>query len=116
MRIIQNPSSLQSQIGRDQDHELGDLIANESESRPDEEVDHRMLRKHLRRVLDEKLNWREREIVKMRFGLGDGHDYTLADIAQVFQISRERVRQLERRALKKLSDDPKNAKLSGFFD
>jgi RNA polymerase primary sigma factor len=116
LRASQSTSSLQLAIGQEQDQELSDLLQDRSERRPEVNVDLRMLNQRLRRVLEEKLNWREREIIKMHFGLGDGHAYTLADIAIVFRISRERVRQIERRALKKLGDDGCSADLIGFVD
>jgi RNA polymerase primary sigma factor len=116
LRASQATSSLQVAVGQDRGEELGALVAQSKQSRPEEEADLGILREHLRRLLDDKLNWRERQIIEMRFGFGDGHAYTLADIAGVFQISRERVRQIERRALAKLDDPQAFAMLIGLTD
>ena len=87
-----------------------------SVDRPDRNTDLRMLHQRLHRILEERLSWREREILKMRFGLGDGHEYTLTEVSQVFNVSRERVRQIESRALKTLIEGQSNAELIGFVD
>ena len=116
IRASRTPASLQLPVGHDQSQELGDLLQGRSQLQPDQSADRRALNQRLRGMLDQKLNWREREIIKMRFGLGDGHEYTLAEVAQVFKVSRERVRQLERRALKKLGDPHGCSLLAGFTD
>ncbi|MDV6032766.1 MAG: sigma-70 family RNA polymerase sigma factor [Phycisphaera sp. RhM] len=116
LRASQNLASLQQPIGLDDNGELGDLVEASSVERPDRNTDLRMLHQRLHRILEERLSWREREILKMRFGLGDGHEYTLTEVSQVFNVSRERVRQIESRALKKLSEGQSNAELIGFVD
>ena len=116
LRVSQNLASLQQPIGLDETGELGDLVEASSVDRPDRNTDLRMLHQRLHRILEERLSWREREILKMRFGLGDGHEYTLTEVSQVFNVSRERVRQIESRALKKLSEGQSNAELIGFVD
>lgn len=116
LRASQSLASLQVPVGRERGQELGELIPEQGETLPDQAADDALLRSHLNRLLNEQLSWREREIVKMRFGLGDGHDYTLADVAVVFNLSRERIRQIERRALTKLAERGGAALLSGFLD
>ena len=71
---------------------------------------------HCIRGLLENLSWREQEIIKMRFGLGDGYNYTLEEVAYVFQVTRERIRQIEARALQKLKDPRSSSHLVGFLD
>jgi RNA polymerase primary sigma factor len=116
LRASDQLASLQVAVGHDRDQELGDLLPESNRTGPHQNADDQQLRHQLTQLLDEKLSWREREIVKMRFGLGDGHDYTLAEVAHVFQLSRERVRQIERRALSKLADSQASAALLGFLD
>jgi RNA polymerase primary sigma factor len=74
-----------------------------------------MLQDRLRNLL-EQLSWREREIVKMRYGLGDGYNYTLQEVAYVFRVTRERIRQLEARALRRLQNPQLSAQLVDFLD
>lgn len=62
------------------------------------------------------LNWREREIIKLRYGLGDGHAYTLDEVGKIFAVTRERIRQIESRAMRKLQQPMAAGKLSGFLD
>lgn len=116
LRAGQNPTSLQVQVGNDKNDELGNLLQQPDCPGPDERVDFRALQSRLHQVLGDRLHWREREILLMRFGLGDGHEYTLAEIAHVFRISRERVRQIERRALTKLASHNAAEQLIGFVD
>lgn len=116
LRASQHLASLQLPIGHDKNEELGDLVQETSRRAPDKNVDLRALQERLLKVLGERLSWREREILKMRFGLGDGHEYTLAEIAYVFKLSRERVRQIERRALDKLGEGACGQQLIGFVD
>ncbi|QEG00210.1 RNA polymerase sigma factor SigA [Stieleria maiorica] len=116
LRAGQSLASLQQPVGADENGELGDLIEASHSERPERNTDLRMLNQRLHRILEERLSWREREILKMRFGLGDGHEYTLTEVSQVFRVSRERVRQIENRALKKLAEGGSNAQLIGFVD
>ncbi|MCA9140007.1 MAG: sigma-70 family RNA polymerase sigma factor [Planctomycetales bacterium] len=116
IRAGQNPASLQLQVGQDKNDELGNLVAQPERRGPDDNVDLELLQSRLQKVLGDRLSWREREILMMRYGLGDGHEYTLADVANVFRISRERVRQIERRALTKLSGHIAAEDLIGFVD
>lgn len=94
-----HPISLESPMGHDEDGEFGDMIA----AKEDEEAGHDVLemKERLGMVLD-TLMFREREIIKLRFGLADGFKYTLDEVAMIFKVSRERVRQIEKKAMKKL--------------
>lgn len=74
-----------------------------------------MLKGRLGELL-ERLSWREREIINLRFGLGDGYNYTLEEVAYIFKVTRERIRQLEDRALRKLQDPRCSSELVGFID
>ncbi len=75
-----------------------------------------MLHGRMHQLLDQKLNWREREIIKLRYGLGDGYNYTLQEVAFIFKLTRERIRQLEQRALRKLQAPHCSAQLVEFVD
>jgi RNA polymerase primary sigma factor len=111
-----NPASLHLPIGKTEDNEMGNLLATENERPPDESATRRMLNHRLHELLDTKLSWREREIIKLRYGLGDGYDYTLEQVAYIFKVTRERIRQIEKRAMQKLQDPRSSAGLVGFVD
>jgi RNA polymerase primary sigma factor len=110
------PTSLHSPLGRDEDNEFGDLLANPDEQQPDQSAAQNMLQDRMHDLLEERLNWREREIIKLRFGLGDGYNYTLEQVAYIFRVTRERIRQLEQRAMRKLQDPQCSAELIGYID
>ena len=116
MRMIQPLTSIHRPIGRDEDTEFGDLLSVQDERHPVEQVGRGMLHTRLQELLEQKLSWREREIIKLRYGLGDGYNYTLEEIAYVFQVTRERIRQLEARAVGKLQDPACSSELVGFLD
>jgi RNA polymerase primary sigma factor len=111
-----NLASIHQPIGRGEEHEFGDLLAGTDHQEPAEDAGHNMLHGRLHALLEERLSWREREIIKLRYGLGDGYNYTLEQVAHIFQVTRERIRQLEQRALGKLQDPRCSAKLVGFVD
>ena len=115
-RMHRAPTSLHSPVGRSDDGELGELLTREDEQEPAVGAGHNMLQSRLNRLLEQKLNWREREIIKLRYGLGDGYNYTLEQVAHIFQVTRERIRQLEQRAMRKLQDPNCSAELVGFVD
>ena len=115
-RMHRAPTSLHSPVGRSEEGELGDLLTHVDEQEPAEGAGRNMLRSHLHQLLERKLNWREREIIKLRYGLGDGYNYTLEQVAHVFKVTRERIRQLEQRAMRKLQDPKCSAELIGFVD
>jgi RNA polymerase primary sigma factor len=111
-----NPTSLQTPTGRGEDNEFGDLLASPDEQQPADGAVRNMLHDRLHGLLEQRLNWREREIIKLRFGLGDGYNYTLEQVAYIFRLTRERIRQLEHRAMRKLQDPQCSAELVGFID
>ena len=109
------PTSLHVRLGRGEDTEFGDLLPNMSEQDAAENAGLKMLRSRLLDVM-KNLSWRDREILNMRYGLGDGYNYTLEEVARVFQVTRERVRQLEARALRMLQMPRHSAELVEFMD
>jgi len=100
-RMCQQPISLQTTVSEEHTGELGDIVSNDDDVLPDAEVEQKQLHESLVAMLD-ILNEREQEILRMRFGLADGEYHTLENIANEFGISRERIRQIETSALKKL--------------
>jgi RNA polymerase primary sigma factor len=110
------PTSLQAPLGKEKTDEFADLLPSESQRQPHEYVSRAMLRDRISELLDDRLSWREREIIRMRFGLGDGAEYTLEQVAFVFKVTRERIRQLEKRALKKLQEPDEGGNLKEFMD
>lgn len=115
MRLQRFPTSIHTTVGGSDETEFGDLLPDYTEAEAGDTAGHKMLQDRLRNLL-EKLSWREREIVKMRYGLGDGYNYTLQEVAYVFRVTRERIRQLEARALRRLQDPQISAQLVDFLD
>jgi len=109
------PTSLHVKLGRGEDTEFGELLPNASEREASEDAGLQMLRARLRSVM-QALSWRDREILNMRYGLGDGYNYTLEEVAHVFQVTRERIRQLEARALRMLQMPRYSSQLVEFVD
>jgi RNA polymerase primary sigma factor len=112
---LQNPVSLEQPVGGDGETEYVDLLALAAGADPAQQADQPTLRTRIDLALKD-LGYREREIIKLRFGLGDGYCYTLEEVARIFRITRERVRQLEDRAMRKLRDPQRSAELVGFLD
>jgi len=110
------PTSLQQTLDPAQETEIGQLLADQIGDHPADLLSRRMLRDRLCSLLETRLTWREREILKLRYGLGDGYNYTLEQVAHIFQVTRERIRQLERRALDKLRDPRCSSQLIGFVE
>ncbi len=115
MRMNSTPTSIHRPLGRGEETEFGELLPDQGESAPDSGAGLTMLKGRLEELL-ERLSWREREIIRLRFGLGDGYNYTLEEVAYIFKVTRERIRQLEDRALRKLQDPRCSAELVGFID
>ena len=109
------PVSLDEPLGRDQEFVRRDLLADGSVEDPVVRMDHKLLESKLDEILD-VLTWREREVIRLRFGLGDSQSYTLHDIAEIFRVSRERVRQIEMGALRKLQQPELVDRLVAFLD
>jgi len=102
-RIAPEPLSLEAPIGEEEDNYLGDFVPDEEEETPVNLASNLVLREQLNRVLDD-LTGREREVLKLRFGLEDGYPRTLEEVGHIFDVTRERIRQIESKALKKLRD------------
>jgi RNA polymerase primary sigma factor len=109
------PVSIDRPIGDSDDRDLGEFIEDGDCESPDQTAHHQLLKDRIGAVL-ETLDFREREILKLRFGLGTGYTYTLEEIGKVFRVTRERVRQIEAKALRKLQQPTRSAKLQGFLD
>ena len=115
LRMSQQPVSLQTKVGdSDGDTEFGDFIEDKEASNPMELTAMNLLRDKLRDVLD-TLSEREREVLEQRFGLSDGAGRTLEEVGKQFQVTRERIRQIEAKALRKLRHPTRIRKLGGFF-
>ncbi len=115
LRLSQQPVSMQAKVGEsDGDNEFGDFIEDKEARDPMELTAMNLLRDKLKDVLD-TLNPREREVLEQRFGLGDGSGRTLEEVGKQFQVTRERIRQIEAKALRKLRHPTRIRKLGGFF-
>ena len=117
-RIFQTgstPISLECPVGEYDDASFGDFIADNSFDRPEHSASNVMLRKRLKEAL-KTLAPREREIIKMRFGLENGYEYTLEEVGKCWGVTRERVRQIEAKALKKLQAPSRSKNLRGFLE
>jgi RNA polymerase primary sigma factor len=115
MKIAKHPISLDRPIGDGDDSYFGDFIEDKSVESPVSAASHEMLREKMERVL-ESLTFREREIIKLRYGIGDGYTYTLEEVGRRFKVTRERVRQIEAKALRKLQHPIRARKLEGFLE
>ncbi len=115
MKISKHPISLDRPIGDSEDSYFGDFIEDESSENPVERAGQEMLKERINEVL-ESLTFREREIIKLRYGIGDGYTYTLEEVGRIFRVTRERVRQIEAKAIRKLQHPIRARKLSGFLE
>ncbi len=115
MKISRHPISLDRPVGDSEDSYFGDFIEDETAESPVESATQEMLKDKIEAVL-KSLTYREREIIKLRYGIGDGYTYTLEEVGKIFKVTRERVRQVEAKALKKLQHPVRARKLMGFVD
>jgi RNA polymerase primary sigma factor len=115
LRMSSSPTSLHRPIGAGDETEFGELLPDDQERQPEEEADLSMLRDRLDQAM-QTLSWREREILRLRFGLGDGYNYTLKQVAYIFQVTRERIRQIEKHAITRLQQPISSAELVGFLE
>ncbi|MCC5786125.1 MAG: RNA polymerase sigma factor RpoD [Phycisphaerales bacterium] len=115
MKIGKHPVSLDRPVGESEDSYFGDFIEDESQSAPADTAAQDMLKHRIEQVL-KTLTYREREIIKLRYGIGDGYTYTLEEVGRIFKVTRERVRQVEAKAIRKLQHPIRKRKLEGFVD
>jgi len=115
LKTAMEPVSLETPVGQEEDSHLGDFIEDQKVREPDDEASRRLLREHLRQVLD-SLSEREREVLSMRFGLTDGRIRTLEEVGEAFGVTRERVRQIEVKALRKLRHPTRSKKLRDYLE
>jgi RNA polymerase primary sigma factor len=115
LKISRHPISLDRPVGESEDSYFGDFIEDESAESPIVSAGTEMLKDRIEEVL-KTLTYREREIIKLRYGIGDGYTYTLEEVGRIFKVTRERVRQVEAKAIKKLQHPVRSRKLEGFLD
>ena len=109
------PISLDRPVGNSEDSQFGDLLPDGDAESPASGASQEMLRDRIGRVL-KTLSYREREIIKLRYGLGDGYSYTLEEVGHIFKVTRERIRQIEAKAVRKLQQPSRSQELVGFLD
>jgi RNA polymerase primary sigma factor len=114
LKIAQEPISLETPIGEEEDSHLGDFIEDRSSVSPSDAIINLNLREQTESVL-KTLSPREEQVIKMRFGLGDGSEHTLEEVGQKFNVTRERIRQIEAKALRKLRHPSRSRKLRAFL-
>ena len=115
MKMAQQPISLQSPVGESDDTSFGDFIEDKGAENPSEMASHVLLRERLRDVLH-TLTERERAVLTLRFGLGDGYSRTLEEVGRQFKVTRERIRQIEAKALRKMRHPTRIHQLEGFLE
>ena len=109
------PISLDRPVGNSEDSHFGDLLPDSAAESPATGASQEMLRNRINKVL-KTLSYREREIIKLRYGLGDGYSYTLEEVGHIFKVTRERIRQIEAKAVRKLQQPSRSQELVGFLD
>lgn len=114
MQIAREPASLETPIGEEDDSNLGDFVADNNAVTPEANIESVMLREHID-VLLKDLKDREREVIILRFGLRDGHPRTLEEVGKIFSVTRERIRQIEAKALRKLRNPVRSKKIKDFL-
>ena len=114
-KISKEPVSLETPIGEEEDSHLGDFIQDEHIPVPADEAAHTLLREQLEKVMD-TLSEREQKVLALRFGLEDGKPHTLEEVGREFQVTRERIRQIEAKALRKLRHPTRSRKLRDFLE
>jgi RNA polymerase primary sigma factor len=115
MKISKHPVSLDRPVGESEDSYFGDFIEDDAAAPPADIAAQDMLKNRIEQVL-KTLTYREREIIKLRYGIGDGYTYTLEEVGRIFKVTRERVRQVEAKAIRKLQHPVRARKLTGFVE
>ncbi len=115
LTISRYPVSLDSPVGSSEESHFGELLPDQGAESPVLRASHEMLRQRIQEVL-KSLTYREREIIKLRYGLGDGYSYTLEEVGHIFKVTRERIRQIEAKAVRKLRQPSRSQELVGFLD
>jgi len=115
LKISKHPISLDRPIGEGEDSYFGDFIEDDDVDSPVASATQEMLKERIDSIL-KTLSYREREIIKLRYGIGDGYTYTLEEVGRIFKVTRERVRQVEAKAIRKLQHPVRSRKLEGFLD
>ena len=114
MQIAREPASLETPIGEEDDSNLGDFVADNKEVTPEGNVESVMLKEHIDDLLKD-LKERERQVIVLRFGLEDGHPRTLEEVGKAFNVTRERIRQIEAKALRKLRTPVRSKRIRDFL-
>jgi len=115
VKISKHPISLDRPIGESEDSYFGDFIEDDDVDSPVATATQGMLKERIDMIL-KTLSYREREIIKLRYGIGDGYTYTLEEVGRIFKVTRERVRQVEAKAIRKLQHPVRSRRLQGFLD
>jgi RNA polymerase primary sigma factor len=115
MKTWKQPISLDTPVGENDDTAFGNFLEDDSDVSPSESAGHNLLKDKIDHVL-KTLTYREREIIKLRYGLGDGYSYTLEETGRIFQVTRERIRQIESKALRKMQHETRSRHLHGFVE
>ena len=115
LNIGRHPVSLDRPVGESEDTAFGEFIEDAGTESPLSSASHGMLREKIEQLL-KTLTYREREIIRLRYGLGDGYTYTLEEVGRIFKVTRERVRQIEAKAVRKLQHPVRSTQLEGFLE
>ncbi len=115
LRVAKGPISLDKPLGEGEDSFFGDFLEDQRDANPVSAAAQEMLKDKIDQLL-KTLTYREREIIKLRYGLGDGYTYTLEEVGRIFKVTRERVRQIEAKAVRKLQHPTRSRQLKGFLE
>ncbi|MCA9224627.1 MAG: sigma-70 family RNA polymerase sigma factor, partial [Planctomycetales bacterium] len=115
MKMARQPLSLDQPVGDHDDSYFGEFVEDHRDDDPLYETNQEALKEHIQIAMQE-LNYREREILRLRYGLADGYSYTLEEVGKIFSVTRERVRQIESKAVRKLQQPYRCRSLAGFLE
>jgi RNA polymerase primary sigma factor len=115
LKIAQNPVSLETPLGEEKDSHLGDFLADKETVSPDDATAFTLLKERISKVLG-TLKEREAEVLRLRFGLTDGSPHTLEEVGNIYKVTRERVRQIEAKALRKLMHPSRSRMLKDYLN